>query len=261
MPLKALLTSQAEVDALPEALRGLYVETNGKFVLDIDDVAALPKVAEINSRLAEFRQNNIGLTAKVGELDALKAQIEKFKDVDPEEYRRLKAEFEKLPGKGKGADGKDTDIAALIAAQVAAQVGPLKAALDAEKAERSKAQQRADSAALREAIAAVATKKGVKATALKHVLREAEDVFQVVNGEVKAREGRFSAENAGNPLTADEWLGSLAKSDDYLFEPTQGSGAPPRPGQPRAGVRTITADEMSKPGNLEKVAKGELIVQ
>jgi hypothetical protein len=77
--LKAVLT-KAEVDALPEALRGLYAEKNGKFVLDAE-IEGHPDVAGLKSALekertagtttaAEFRK----LKEQIGDMDPVKAR-------------------------------------------------------------------------------------------------------------------------------------------------------------------------------------------
>lgn len=258
MPLKATLASKAEVDALPEALRGFYTEVNGKFVLDVDDVNQLPKVVDINAKLTEFRENNRTLNTKVGELDALKTKIELFKDVDPDEYRRMKAEFDKLP---KGKEGDKPDLAKTIQDAIAAAVTPLKTALETEKAERQKAQQAADRSKFSVEIAAAARNVKAKPNAITMIEREAESVFQVVDGKLVAKDGQFSKENAGNPLGVEEWLGGLAKSHDYLFEPSTGSGTPLRPGAPPAATRELKdPDAMEFGKNLEDIASGKVAV-
>ena len=67
------------LEGLTPEVAALYSEVDGKFFLDVEGV--VPK-----AKLDEFRNTNVDLMKK---LDALK-------DVDPAEYKKMKAEFEKL---------------------------------------------------------------------------------------------------------------------------------------------------------------------
>jgi len=103
MPLKAVLASKAEVDALPEALRGFYVEQDGKFVLDAD-VDAHPKVGGLKSALDKER----------GEKDKaakeFKALKDKIGDMDPEKAREALKRIQELEDKKLLDEGKVEEL-------------------------------------------------------------------------------------------------------------------------------------------------------
>jgi hypothetical protein len=78
MSLKAVLTSQADVDALAEPLRALYTERDGKFYLDADGVDhdGKQRGALENERkeAAKLRRQLAALTTSLGDLDPAKAR-------------------------------------------------------------------------------------------------------------------------------------------------------------------------------------------
>lgn len=259
MALKATLATKADLDALPEATRSLYAEKDGKFVLDVEGGLANPtELHELKTKVAEFRDNNLVLTKKVTDLEPL---VTKFKDVDPDEYKTLKAEHEKLKGKGvKGAD----DLQAAIDAAVTAATKPITEKLAAEEQARLKAQREADQARFRELVSADATKAGVTPKSLRHVIREAEEKFELKDGALTPKTGVKHPTDPLKTLTTSDWLQDLAKSDDNLFEPSTGGGANGNKGGGgggRPGAKQLINPTPEEMGRLSKeIAKGEVVV-
>lgn len=257
MALKGILGTKAEIDALPEAVRGLYAEKDGKFFLDIDGGFVSPQeVTDLKSKVAEFRDTNVSLLKKVGDLEP---QLKKFEGLDPEEYKRLKKDHEDLVKKSGGK--KDDDIEALITRAIDAATKPITEKLAAEEAARKAAEGEASRARFREIVTAEAKKKGVRDNSLRHVIRDAEEKFELISGAIKAKAG---VKNAADPLkdyTPADWLEDLSKSDGNLFEDSNGGGASPQDGRPRAGVKTLinpTPLEMGQ--HATAIAKGEMVV-
>lgn len=83
-----------KLDEVPEASRGLYVERDGKFHLDVD---GLEDTSGLKSALEKERQARKDLDKRLAAL----------KDVDPEEYRRLKDEAD---AKEREKLEKDADL-------------------------------------------------------------------------------------------------------------------------------------------------------
>lgn len=253
MSLKPVLSTKDEVEALPEAVRSLYEEVNGKWVLPVEGVVPESELEKLKLKLTEFRDNNVRL---LKEADALhKQQLAKFEGVDPDKYKELLAQQEKLNKKGI----KDPDeISTVVQTAVLAATKPLADKLSLMEEDRARMKADLDANALREAIATIAAKKGVKQKALPYVLDKAKSLFKAVDGKVVAQPNVFSDAHPTDPLTTDEWLDALAKSDDFLFEPSQGGGAGGGPaGGGRPGVRQLinpTPEEMGQ--NLEAIAKG-----
>jgi len=249
MALKASLATKADLDALAEPLRALYVEREGKFVLDAEGLVPASDLTDLKQKVGEFRTNNLALT---GELEQLRPLKTKFDGVDPEEYKTLKAEKEKFVGKGvKGAD----DLQAVIDAAIAKANKPLVDELNATKAERAQARKEADDAKFRQLVSDDATKAGVKPQSMRHVFRDAEDKFELKDGALVPKPGVKHE-------TPKEWLQDLAKSDDYLFAPSTGGGANGGNGHGgRAGAKQLvnpSPEEMGR--HMEAIAKGEMVV-
>lgn len=251
MPLKVVIAAKPELDALPEAVRALYVEKDGKWTLD--GLVAESDLTTLKTKVGEFRDNNI---AQAQELEGLRPLKDKFKDVDPEEYKTLKAKAKQLENQGvKTAD----DLKAVIDAAVK----PLTDRLDASEKARQTAQQAADDSRFRELVSADATKAGVKAQSLRHVLREAQEKFELKDGTLKPRTGIKHPSDPLKELTTTDWLEELARTDDYLFGDSVGGGAANenRRGGGRQGVKELinpSPEEMGR--NMDDIANGKIVV-
>lgn len=138
MALKKILEKLDEVE---EQFRSLYVEKDGKFYLDVE--GGLGEGAA--KALEEERKAKKALEAKLG----------KLKDVDPEEYNRLKTEAEERDRKKAEEKGEFDKILAKNKEQFQKD-------LDAanQKAEKYKGSL-ADTLITNEALAAVTAEKGI----------------------------------------------------------------------------------------------------
>lgn len=111
MALKTIYTS---ADEIPSEVAGLYTESNGHFVLDIEDVDNHPKVRNL---VTANKSNAQKAQERFQELEALRQKLSVLpEDFDPEEYQALKA------GKGAKPDEqlqllKEQHARALAAAQ------------------------------------------------------------------------------------------------------------------------------------------------
>jgi hypothetical protein len=253
MALKATLASKAEYEALAEPVRALYVEKDGKYALDVDDAEKV----DLKTKLAEFRDNNRTMH---GELEKLRPLQAKFEGVDPEEYKSLKEEVAAMKKKGV----KDpSDIDGIVKAAVAAAVKPLQDEIASERTKRDEAQKAADAGKFRELVSADATKAGVAPSAVRHVLREAELVFALKDGQLAPREGVKHPTDPLKEMTPSDWLGQLAKTDAYLFEASNGGGSRPgsKPDGSHPGAKRLinpTAEEMGQ--HVDALAKGEMTI-
>lgn len=69
----------------------------------------------------------------------------------------------------------------------------------------------------RELVSQHALLHGVRPSAVRHVVRDAETVFELRDGELQPRDGATDPGDPLSPLTPTLWLQQLAKSDGYLF--------------------------------------------
>jgi hypothetical protein len=258
MALKTVVSSLSEV---PDAMKGEYEAYDGKFRLKLEgDVPGFVKasdLADANGRVVEFRDRNIALLKALGAErpeDAI-ALIEKLKAVDPAEYAKLK---EKMAGLEKKGVKSGDDVDARFKEMLEAAIAPLKADLAKSESARNEAQGRADDATLRQSIGEKFIKAGGKPAALDFIVTQARGSFRVVNGEVRAQDGKYSATNPGNTLGVDEWLAGMVKTHDYAFAPSNGGGAAGGSGTstsvaPRPGVRQITNPTPQELGRMKYV--------
>ncbi len=261
MALKVKITKE-EFDKLPEPVRAEYTEKDGVFTLNVEGAIPSTEVLELKTKLAEFRDNNIELSRKVNELSPL---MEKFKDVDPEEYRRLKNL--EADAKKKGTPMKPDEIADFIKHSIADATKPLHESLANERKAREIAQQQADEAAFRELLTGEATKAKVRPNSVRHVLREAHDVFELKHGRLVAKEGQKHPSEPLRELTPDVWFEHLSTTDENLFEGSGGGGADPAPGGDRSGrigkpnarhLINPSSEEMGR--HADAIASGDMVV-
>jgi hypothetical protein len=245
------------LDQVPEPLRGEYESRNGKFYLKTEG-DYLPLV-EANQKLTEFRDNNRALNGTVSELQG---KLKSFEGIDPKEFSTLKervAEFEKTGAK------KGDDVVEMIKAAVKAAVDPLNQKLaEREKAEAD-ARQKLEVTTLENNIRDIGVKLGVDERALPDYINRAKTVFRLNEGKLVARNGDqpiFSKTRPAEELGLEEWTETVARQDaPFLFKPSRGGGASNSPGGFTGQRQVISNDPLEFGRNLEKIAKGEVVVQ
>lgn len=212
------------VDALtdvPEPIRGEYEPHEGKFRLKIE--GEIPEIVEKTRKLTEFRDNNRSLNDQI---TTLKSQLEERKDLDPAEYVKMKDKLAKLEKAGvKDSNDVQAQVQEALARTVKEHVDPLRKQLEAEKTARAEAQERLNKARLREVIGGAVIKAGARQDAVDYLLTKAVDVFQVVDGEVKAKDGKYSPSKVTEPIAVEEWVSTLPKDNAFAFEKSNGGGS------------------------------------
>lgn len=208
-----------KLETVPEAARPFYEAKDGKFHLALESAPAgyvpAAQLAEANGKVITFRDTNVALLKEIEPLRGLKTQ---FDGIDPTAAKEAIAKVAEL-GK-KGVTG-EADLKTLIDAAVA----PLRTQLETSAAQTAAERKRADDAALRSSVGEKFLKAGGKAKALDYVIGQAQGVFTVDQGVVKAQPNRFSTEKPGDPLSIDEWIAGLTKEHDFAFEVSGGGGA------------------------------------
>lgn len=202
------------LDAVPEALREHYTEgEDKKYRLAVEGV--VPK-----TKVDEFRQNNIKLLQERDTYqEQAKTLAEKYKDVDLDEYVRLKT------GKGKGKG--DDDVEAIVEERIKAyrtkhetELGTVKGQLEAKEAKLS-------TLLIDNALQSAAIAAGVAETAVDDVVRRGREMFRLKDDSVipMANGQVVYGEDGLTPLSVKEWIGGLAASAPHLFKQSQGGGA------------------------------------
>lgn len=256
MALKAVLAKKADVDALPEAQRSLYKETDGRFILDVEGMVLDEDHGALNTKLAEFRDKNIKLLK----------DLDKYKDVDPDKYRQTLTELEQLKAKGIKPD----EMQAAIAAAVEKATGPITERLTAMQTERDNAKKALDKKELDDALWKVGMASGVRDEAKEFWLAEASKVFRRDDkGNIAAFNGdqqMFSARRgkATELMTAEEWALEVAPKSPslaILYKDSKGGGAQNQLGNLN-GAKVLSRESGEAiSGSLEEIAKGTVVVQ
>ena len=210
MGLKFKFKTKEEV---PAEHLSLYTERDGAWVLDVD--GAVEK-----SRLDEFRNNNIALAK---ERDELK---QRFDGIDPEQVRALAVEKQKLE---EAAQLKAGEVEKVIEARVKATRGELDKQVSAITSERDALNARLVAIQIDQGVIAVASKRGLRASAMPDITARARGVFRLVNGVPTAFEVDGKTVRAGKdgatPMTLEEWVDAQVSEAPHLFESNAGGGA------------------------------------
>lgn len=224
----------AKLEDVEEKFRGLYVEADGGFKLDIE-------VEGYESPEAVDRLKRTVASVRT-ELATAKAEAEKFKDIDPDKIEEQAAELEELRAKvATAADPKNQEaVDKLVATRVQNETRQLRRDLTKAQNELTKFQTenqtlRADKAKSTiegEVRKAAATLK-LLPSAIEDAIMHAERTMEVTaDGKVVTKD------NAGvTPgITAEEWLGEDMKSKrPHWFEGSIGGGGPGNKEQTSAG--------------------------
>ena len=265
----ALQLSYAKKEDVPEALTALYVEKEGKWVLEVEGMVAADEVASMKSRLDDFRTNNITLAEKLKAFDGKKVLTQD----EVEEFQRL-AEQEQLIKDKKLIDSGKLDELLLnrtekMRTDFEAQLESLTKSLTTTKEISAKHEGRLSKVLVESEVGKVLSASNNRPIqgALADIFARAGSTWRV------NEEGKLVALNAAgeqvygteaNPLTLDEWLVQTVKDAPYLFEASTGTGGDGSKGTALKGsdgiLRIPRSDEAMKGMHLKDIATGKAIV-
>ena len=211
MALKYKIKSREEV---PAELANLYVEREGAFVLDAEGVVE-------KAKLDEFRNTNIALAK---ERDELK---QRFDGIDPDEVRKLAEEKRKLELQAQGHKPEELDR--LVGERIKGLKADWDKQLSAVTGERDSLTSRLTAIQIDQGVLTVATKRGLRPTAIPDITSRARLVFKLVNGAPRAFENDGTTVRYGKdgvtPMTLEEWVDAQVSDAPHLFESNAGGGA------------------------------------
>jgi hypothetical protein len=203
MPLKYKFATKQEI---PAEHQSFYVERDGAWLLDADGVVS-------QSKLDEFRQNNITLTN----------QLKRFDGIDPDAVRQLADDKRKLE---EAAQLKAGEVDKVLAARLKEAMDKIHAPVVAE---RDALNGRLTAIQIDQAVVTEATKRGLRPTALTDITARARMNFKLVNGVPQAFEADGQTARMGkdgvSPMTLAEWVDALVSDAPHLFEANAGGGA------------------------------------
>lgn len=263
--LKNAISRLEDVD---ESLRGHYKpnESGVGYLLDLDgtplNMVAKSEHAEAVNRVSEFRNNNIALTKELEELRPLKSQ---FEGIDPNAARNAILQIQELEKKGvKKPDDVQSQISAALNDFTNKIVEPLKAELHASELARKTAEDEANISLLRTKVGEEFIAMGGKPGALDFILSKAQNVFDIADGTISAKQNKFSMENPGQPIMPKEWLTQQASdtNTNFAFNSSNGGGANPKGSVgSQAQVQKLINPTPSQLGdNMDAIASGKIQV-
>ena len=225
-------------DEIPADQLPLYAEREGAWVLDVE--GAVDK-----SKLDEFRTINVAL---VKERDDLK---QRFEGIDPAEVKQLKDAQQKaeedrllksraphpspLPSAEREADqerqlqAERERIEKVIEGRVKNFRGELEKQVNLLSTERDALNTRLASIQIDQGVFTVATKRGLRPTAMADITSRARTVFRLVNGVPTAFDSDGKSVRYGRdgltPMSIEEWVDGQVAEAPHLFEANSGGGS------------------------------------
>jgi hypothetical protein len=246
--LKAILE---KLDGVPEAMRALYVEQDGKFVLDVDRESAEEAFA------AGLKRNR---DEALKDLAKARAALKAWDGADPEEYRRLKQQVEEAQRKKAQEEGNWQALEKQLVERHTQEIGAKDQKIQKLQ---SAIERRLVQAQLQSALAkAGANPKMVDLLVLKGAravrVRETDEDFEAFVAD--ERGNPIVADGRGTPMTVDLYVEQTLKSeypDAFQGSGSSGGGAP-KTSAGGGGKRVIQPGEIAQ--YAKEVASGEYIV-
>ena len=255
MALKSFLTN---LEGISDALKSEYTATDGGYTLNVDN-------ADFNSRLAEFRNNNITYRQ---DKEKLESELAKFKGVEPAKYAEMSRKLQELEDKKLLDSGQIDELVAQKAAKFKSeyedQINVLTENIEKANQQAATYKGSLDGLAVNDLISKAISDIGkLNKGALPDVLARAANVWKVnENGVPVALDGdkKLYGKDGKDYLTATEWAENLRQQAPYFFEGNTGGAAPgsPSAGNDGTGKRQIPASEAMN--HIEAIQKGEAVI-
>ncbi len=246
-----------KLEDIPEEYQKLYKEDNGVYKLQLDD-KVVPK-----SKLDEFRQTNVDLMKKIGDIES------KLDGVSIDEIKNLSAKLKDKRIKDLIDKG---DIDTVIKEKTDSIVSDYEAKLkslntklsdyeELTKAYKSKIGKVIIDNNIQNAVTKLAS---VKPGAMTDITNRAKQVWTIddegnpvpkdpATGEVIYKEGK--------PITFDDWAETLLHDAPYFFEASSGSGAHHQTISNKVNMETLREKALEGDSSLiSKLAKGDIVV-
>src|SRR5215204_4120691 len=210
MALKLKYKAKEEV---PAELQTLYVEREGEFALDVDGVVD-------KAKHDEFRTANIALKKELEE------QRKRFEGIDPDEVRKLAEEKQQLE---ESQQLKLGEVEKVLENRLKTAKTEWDKQFSAMSSERDALNVRLTAIQIDQGVTTVATKKGLRPTAIPDITARARTVFRLVEGVPRAYEGDGKTVRYGKdgitPMTLEEWIDTQVSEAPHLFESNAGAGS------------------------------------
>lgn len=214
------------LDGVDEATQKLYVEKDGKYVLQVEGMVD-------KAQVDEFRTNNITLLQAQ---DTMKAELEKFKDIDPAAFVNMQNRLKEIDDKQLMDAGQFEELLKKRTEEMQKEhknqlqaLTTAKEATDTENANlnSSLSEQLIDNEA-RSVAMNPEFKLGVKSEAVSDIVGHVRQVYKLKEGKVTPMQDdgqvRYGKDGK-NPMPMPEFIAGLRTPKPHYFEPNSGGGA------------------------------------
>jgi hypothetical protein len=210
MALKLTYKTKEEV---PAELQAIYVERDGQFALDVDGYVD-------KTKHDEFRAANVALRKELEE------QKKRFEGIDPDEVRKLAEEKRQLE---ETQQLKLGEVEKVLENRMKTAKAEWDKQFAAVNAERDSLNGRLTAIQIDQGVTTVATKKGLRPTAIPDITARARTVFRLEKTVPTAFEADGKTVRVGKdgmtPMTLEEWVDTQVTDAPHLFESNSGGGA------------------------------------
>ena len=210
MSLKSRFNSKEEI---PAELVAHCVERDGAWALEVE--GQVDKA--VND---EFRKNNVVLKKEIEDFK------KRFEGIDPEQVRKLAAEKQQLE---ETQQLKLGEVEKVLENRLKTARADWDKQFTAVTAERDALNGRLTAIQIDQGVITVATKKGLRPTAIPDITARARNVFRLVQGGPVAYEADGKTVRVGKdgitPMNLEEWVDLQVSDAPHLFESNAGGGA------------------------------------
>jgi hypothetical protein len=241
-------------EAVPEPFRESAVAKDGKFAINVVN----------KSEVDTFRENNLNLSRERDGLAGTIARLRTDAGLDPDKLDEFVTGLADLRTTAQRvADGELVANSTLEEAlntrtgemrqQHEAQVQALTTSVNNLRGELDTARKAIDDNVIVNEVTAAATdpRSGLRGDAIRAVIREAREFFQVKDGKlVPMEDGKIVYGTDGtSPMKPLEWIKSkLTQSSPYLFQESKGGGS-----QGGSGVGGMTQEQLAQLSPAERM--------
>jgi hypothetical protein len=239
MALKAVIETLDDID---EGTKALYVQgEGGKFYLDLDGVDL-----KAQDKVKEFRSNNIELQKQLDEMK------KKFDGVDPDEFKKVISERQRLEDQKKIDSGKVEELLSertdRMKKDYDSKIESIAKALEKSTKKEIELHAQLETVLIDSEIQKAVLKTGQpRKGAMEHILNLGKKVWVLEGGTPVAKKhgNLIFGKDPQKPIDFEEWALSLAQDYPYLFEGAQGSDS--LGGSSGSNIGKTSADLMKLP--------------
>jgi hypothetical protein len=156
----------------------------------------------------------------------LAEQKKRFEGIDPEQVRKLAEEKQRLE---EAQQIKSGEVDKVVENRLKTAKTEWDKQFSAVTSERDSLNARLTAIQIDQGVITVATKRGLRPTAIPDITARARTVFRLVDGAPRAYEADGQTVRVGKdgitPMTLDEWVEQQVADAPHLFESNAGSGA------------------------------------